>query len=209
MLLHQRRHAGDCRAGVNHMRRTQVGLADARQGQRHHLALMVALRQRAELVRQIGEQQRAKARVAHDQRVDGILRQLIGDDLLGGGEAAARPSRHQRAAIEAVAGAIGRHEFGAVELRDMALDDDEQVRRLDARVERRFAFTEVRDVDAVTDQSLFGRIETIEGRGREVERVGHWTPGVALSAPGVSAAPAPAGLNGSGHAAFRFPAEDV
>ncbi|MNG30340.1 hypothetical protein D3C84_1159430 [compost metagenome] len=50
VLMHMRRHAGDGRTRVDDMRRAQKGLADPRQGQCQHLALAVALRQRAELV---------------------------------------------------------------------------------------------------------------------------------------------------------------
>ena len=52
---------------------------------------------------QVGEQQRAEGRVARDQRADRCLRQLVGHHLLGCHEAAARPARHQRAAVEAIA----------------------------------------------------------------------------------------------------------
>ena len=45
----------------------------------------------------------------------------------------------------------------------MALDDDEQVRRLDARIEQRLVGAEVGDVDAVAHDALFGGVEAVEG----------------------------------------------
>ena len=103
LRLHQRGHARRCRS---RRRRRAPGAGRRRRHARHrqrlHLALAVALRQRAELVRQVREQQRAEGRVARDQRVDGGLRQLVGQHLLGGDEAAAGAAGDQRAAVEAV-----------------------------------------------------------------------------------------------------------
>ena len=78
-VAHQ--HAAACVAPASRARRRrcrsppsttcagpQERLGDPRRRQRLHLALAVALRQRAELVRQVREQQRAERGVARDQR---------------------------------------------------------------------------------------------------------------------------------------------
>ena len=65
------------------------------------------------------------------------------------------------------------HQLVRVVLRDTALDQDEQVGRLDARLEEGLAFGEIGDVDAVANDLLLRGIEAIEGRVREIEGVGY------------------------------------
>jgi hypothetical protein len=61
----------------------------------------------------------------------------------------------------------------SLSLRDVALDHDEKVRRLVAALEERLALAEIRNIDVVAHQLLFCGAEAVEGRGGEVERVGH------------------------------------
>ena len=171
--LHRGRHGDDARRAVDHMGRAQKGFVDPGHRQRVQFALAVALRQRAELFRQIGEQQGAECRVARDQRLDGGPGQFVRHHLFGRDEAAAGAAGHQRAAVEAVVGPERGHEFVGLELRDVALDDDEQVQRFGAGIEDRFRRAEIGDVDTVPDDLLLAGVQAVERRGREVERVGH------------------------------------
>ena len=85
-----------------------------------------------------------------------------GIQVVGRDEAAAGPPRHERTAVETIVRPEGRDQLARVELRHMALDDDEQVRGFDPGLENRFAFAEVRDVDGVSNEPLLVGIEPIE-----------------------------------------------
>ena len=155
------------------MRRAQEGLVDAGHRQRLQLVLAAALGQRPQLVRQIGEQQRAEGDVRGDQRRDRLLREPVGHHLLDGDEAAAGATGHQRAAVEAVVGAVAALLLVAVPLLDMALDQHEQMGRLLAGRQDDRALAEILDVDAAAHPVALVGVQAVEGRGGKVEGAGH------------------------------------
>ena len=173
LCMEQAHHGDDVGGRIHHMSGTQIGLVHARQRQRLQFVPVCALGQCAQLVAQVGEQQGAKGRVARDQLAHGFARKLVGDEFLGHGEAAACAAGHQGAAVEAVVGAVAGQDLVALGLHHMALDDDEEVGGRRAGVQHHGALGEVGDVHAIAHQRLFVGREAVEGRGGEVEGVGH------------------------------------
>ena len=107
--------------------------------------------------------------------VHGLPRELVGQHLLGGHEAAADLSGQQAAAIEGVVRAEARDRLAVArrELAHEALDHDEQMGRRHAGLENRFAFAEIGDVDLGAHPiALLGR-EAVEGRMAEIEGARH------------------------------------
>ncbi|GAB1383898.1 hypothetical protein MASR1M50_22190 [Burkholderiales bacterium] len=173
LLLEQPHHGDDVGVRVDQVRRPHEGLVDARHVQRLQLVAALALAGGAELGAQVGKQQRAERGVGGDQVVDGLARQRIGHHLLDRHEAAAGLAGHQGAAVEAVVRPVGGHQILAVELLHHALDDDEQVRGRRADVEDHLVGPVIGDVHVVAHLALLVLRQAVEGRGVEVEGVGH------------------------------------
>jgi hypothetical protein len=127
---------------------------------------LLALAGGAELGAQVGEQQRAKGGVGGNQLLHRVARQRVGHHLLGGDEAAAGLARHQAATVEAVVGPVGGGQLLAVELVDVTLDDDEQMRGHGiAHVQNHFARAEIDHVHVVAHQALLVLRQAVERRG--------------------------------------------
>ena len=139
-----------------------------------------------QLLPQRGEQQCTEGIVGGDQPVDGLVRQLVDQYLIHRHIAAARIPRHQCPAVEAVVGPVGGQHLLTLELLHIALDHHEQVCRPRAGLQQHLAGPEAGNVDLVAHQPLFGRVQTVEGRDRKIEGVGHGClPGGTSPAPGV------------------------
>ena len=135
--------------------------------------LTLALRQGAELVAQVRKQQRAKSGVRGNQVTYRLVRQLVGHYLLRRHKAAADAARHQPAAVEAVVGPVSRGDFVAVELGNVALDDDKQMGRRAANFQDRLALAKIDHIDAVANQPLLVRVQTVKRRGGKIEGIWH------------------------------------
>ena len=157
----------------------QKSFINPRQRQRLQLVLPSPLRQRAELVAQVREQQRAEGGVRRNQLTDGLPRQLVGHHFFSRHKTAADLACHQAPAVETIIGTIGGDDLVAVELRDVAFDDDKEMGRHGADVENDLALRKIRDVNAVPNQTLLVRVQAVKRRGSEVEGIGHgcirWT----------------------------------
>ena len=181
--LEQAHHRDNIGGGVHAVCGPHKGLVHPRHAQRLQLVLAVPLGQSTEFVREVGKQERAKGGVGRDQLADGLLLQRVGHNLLTGHEAAADLARHQRAAVEAIVGAVGGHHLAAVELLHEAFDDDKQVGGGGVQVQHRLVGPEIGDVHMVAHQLLLGRAQAVERGGRKIEGVRHgWRSGV-CSAP--------------------------
>ena len=161
---HRRRH---------HPGRTHPGIGHPCHVQRLQFLPRMAPGSGPQLLPQCREQQRAEGIVGGDQPVDGRVRQLVDQHLIHRHIAAARISRHQRPAVEAVVGPAGSQHLLAFELLHVALDHHEQVRRPRAGLQQHLAGPEAGNVDLVPHQPPFGLIQTVEGRNRKIEGIGH------------------------------------
>jgi hypothetical protein len=182
LALEQPNDGDDVGVPLDDVRGAHEGLVHAGEVERLELVAAAPLAGRAELGAQVGEQQRAEVGVGGDQVVDGLVRQFISHHLLVGHEAAAGLAGHQAAAVEAVVRPVAGHALVAVELAHAALDQDEQMRRRRAHVQDDLARAKVGHVHVVAHQALLGLRQAVEGRGGEVEGVGHGGVGVARRA---------------------------
>ena len=161
---HRRRH---------HPGRTHPGIGHPRHVQRLQFLPRMAPGSGPQLLPQRGEQQCTEGIVGGDQPVDGLVRQLVDQYLIHRHIAAARIPRHQCPAVEAVVGPVGGQHLLTLELLHIALDHHEQVCRPRAGLQQHLAGPEAGNVDLVAHQPLFGRVQTVEGRDRKIEGVGH------------------------------------
>ena len=111
------------------------------------------------------KKQRAKGGVARDQLVDRLARKLVGDHLPGGHETTAGAPCNQAAPVKAVVGAIGGQHFVPLGLRDIALDEDEQMGGHRPHLQHHGTFREIGNVHAGAHQALLVRGQAVKGRG--------------------------------------------
>ena len=173
LRLEQAHHRDDVAPGIDRVYRAQIGLVDACQHERLALMLVWPLGQHAELVPNVGKQQRAKAGVARNQLVHRFVGQLVSHYFLSGHKAAAGAPGHQAPAIKTVIGAVGGLHLVALGLCDKTLDEDEQVRGHRPPLQHHGAFGEIGNVDAGAHQALLVRAQAVKGRSGKVEGIGH------------------------------------
>ncbi len=161
----QRGVAGQC------FRRLPAQIADPRAHHRAGPHLIARAGRGFELARNVEIEKRGEAGIAVDEFQGEIARQQMAERFFARDKGVGAAALHQRPAIEAVAGAAQRNEFGAVALLDLALDDDEQaVGRAVARDDR-LAGRKIADVEHRANGLDLAGVEPIEGRLGNIERL--------------------------------------
>ena len=158
---------------IDEMRGAHKGFIDPRHRQRLQLVPALPLGQGAELVGQVGKQQRAKGDIGSNQVADRLPGQLVGNHFFCRHESAADLARHQSPAVKVVVWAIGGDHFIAVELLDESLDDDKQVRWLRTKRQNRGTLRKIGNVDIAIHQALLILGQTVKRRSGKVKCAGH------------------------------------
>ena len=162
LLAHQPHHAQDVSRRIDAVHRAQEGFAHAREAQRRQLARLLALCQHAELVAQVGEQQRAKGGVAGNQLDHRLPSELVGHHFLRRHKAAADAPGHQAAPVKAIVWPQRGHHLALVHLLHVAFDDDEQVRRRGAGLQNHGLLREVGNVHTAAHLAPLVRVQAVE-----------------------------------------------
>jgi len=166
-------HVQNRRIRIHIMRGPHKSLVHPRHRQRLQLMPALPFGQGAELVGQVGKQQRAKGGVRGNQVADGLPRQLVRHHFFCRHEAAADLASHQPPAVETVVRAVGSRHVLVVELLDKALDDDEQVGGLRARRQNGGALGEIGNVHAALHLLLLLDRQAVKRGSQEIEGTWH------------------------------------